>query len=58
MVAICAVGAWGAQSFGDMGLMSWMGGLIVASSLGTTAAVAAQNGAWGRVLTVSDRDPP
>ena len=57
MVAICSVAAWGAQSFGDMGLMSWMGGLIVASSLGTTAAVAAQNGAWGRVLTSTDRDP-
>lgn len=54
MVAIGAVCAWGAQSFGDMGLMSWMGGLIVASSMGATAAVASQNGAWAKGYTVGD----
>jgi hypothetical protein len=50
MVAIGAVCSWGAQSFGDMGLMSWMGSLIVASSLGMVASVAAQIGAWGSVI--------
>ena len=55
MTAIGAVCAHGAQSFGDMGLMSWMGGLIIASALGAVASVAAHNGAWGRPLPVAPR---
>ena len=50
MAAITAVCAYGAQSFGDMGLMSWMGGLIVSSCFGTVAAIAQHNGAWGTAL--------
>lgn len=54
MTAITAVCAYGAQAFGDMGLMSWMGGLIVASSFGMVASLAQQNGAWGAAVQVHD----
>ncbi|HET6345078.1 MAG TPA: O-antigen ligase family protein [Myxococcota bacterium] len=46
MAAMSAVCAYGAQCYGDMGLMSWMGSLIVASSIGATASLAAKVGAW------------
>lgn len=50
MAAITAVCAYGAQAFGDMGLMSWMGGLIVSSCFGAVASLAQRNGAWGTAL--------
>jgi hypothetical protein len=46
MTSLAAVCAYGSQCYGDMGLMSWMGALIVASSLGATASLAAKVGAW------------
>lgn len=47
MAAITAVCAYGAQAFGDMGLMSWMGSLIVSSAFGVIGSLSARNGAWG-----------
>jgi hypothetical protein len=46
MTALSAVIAWSSQCFGDMGLMSWMGSLVVASSLGLCASLAVQIGAY------------
>jgi hypothetical protein len=47
MTAMSAVIAWASQCFGDMGLMSWMGGLVVAASLGMCASLCSEIGAWG-----------
>ena len=46
MAAIGAVVAYSVQSFGDMGMMSWMGALIVAATLGAQASAATRLGAW------------
>ena len=46
MTSITAIGAYAMQSFGDMGLMSWMGSLIVAACAGLSASLAVRSGAW------------
>lgn len=46
MAAISAVLAYSSQCFGDMGLMSWMGALVVSSALGMVASLATKIGAW------------
>ena len=46
MTCITAVGAYAMQSFGDMGMMSWMGSLIVAACSGMVASLAVKSGAW------------
>ena len=46
MTAITAVVAYSVQAFGDMGMFSWVGSLMVASTLGACASAATANGAW------------
>ena len=69
MTAISSVMAYGSQCFGDMGFMSWMGGITVAACLGMCASLATKTGAWhnngGRRRTglaigepVSGSEPP
>jgi hypothetical protein len=35
------------QAYGDMGLQSWEGALLLAAALAATARLSAQVGAWG-----------
>ena len=46
MTAITAVAAYSVQAFGDMGMFSWVGSLMVAATLGACASAATANGAW------------
>jgi hypothetical protein len=56
MTALTAVAAYGSQCYGDMGLMSWMGGLIVSSLLGASASLAVKVGAWKLPAELRRRD--
>lgn len=49
MTALTAVIAHSMQCYGDMGLMSWMGSLLVSSSMGAVASMATKTGAWGDI---------
>jgi hypothetical protein len=46
LVAVAAVVQYGVQAWGDMGLQSWMGALVVSSALGVAAQIATRTGAW------------
>ncbi len=58
MTALSAVIAWSSQCFGDMGLMSWMGSLVVTSSLGLCASLAVQVGAYEVPPPLPKAPPP
>ena len=46
MTATAAVTCYLSQCYADMGLMSWMGSLVVSSSVGLVASLVVKNGGW------------
>lgn len=56
MATLAAVIAYGVQCYGDMGLMSWMGSIIVAATLGLNASMAVKIGAWKLPSQLRRRD--
>ena len=46
MAALCYLPAWAEQAFGDIGLQSHTGGMILAMAFATASKVAAWSGAW------------
>jgi hypothetical protein len=50
-VCIAALQTWALQAYGDMGVISWHGAIVVAGALAVAGKLAVSTGAWRSAWT-------